>query len=408
MGLFSSGSLRGRYGVLLDIGSGSVLAAIVHSNPDKKHPMIVWSKREHVPLKDGSSIEDSARAVMAALVNASMLLDSEGRQVLRQYDLNAELTDLQCGVSAPWSYTVTKAITYEQKESFKVSDELLTRLTDAAEEKITGDLQVNESVQSLGLTIVNRSTMDVTSNGYRVTHPQGEMAEKLVLSHASVVTQTYLLDAITEMQEKLFPKTTVATTSYMLMLYSTLRTLLPDEHDYCAVDVTYEATEIGVVRDGSLQYCTHAAVGLFSIAREIAAATKIPVHEAYTHLRSPSLDQFMGGLSVNLRKSVDDIFAAYAKRIAELFHETGDRLAIPKHICVNTELASEPLMIALLTKAGIQALKTQPAITRVASIIKDSMVTAKIVTPNNTADEALYVAASFFHTPHSAETFRRK
>ncbi|MCA9367711.1 hypothetical protein KC887_05650, partial [Candidatus Kaiserbacteria bacterium] len=408
MGLFSRGQKNGRYGVLLDIGSGSVLAAIVHSDPAKPHPVLVWSKREHVPLRDSNSIEESAKAVMSALVNASMTLDAEGRAILRQYDPGAQLSELQCGISAPWSYTVTKSITYEQKEVFTVTDELLKKLTDTAEHKITSELKENESVENLGLTIVNRSTMDISTNGYRVTHPQGEKAKELVLSHASVVAQTYLIEAINEMREKLFPETKLTISSYMLMLYSVLRNIFPNQHDYCAVDLTYEATEIGVVRDGSLRYCTHTPIGLFSIAREISAITGVPVHEAYTHLRSSSFDAFMERLSATKQAEIEEMFEDYTSRIADLFHETGDRLAIPKNICIHTELNSEPIMAALLTKAGIQALKTQPLITKIASKIHADMRQAGIATSQSVSDEALYVAAAFFHTPQVTQTFTIK
>lgn len=408
MGLFSRGQKNGRYGVLLDIGSGSVLAAIVHSDPNKPHPVIIWSKREHVPLRDKSSIEESARAVMSALVNASMTLDAEGRGVLRQYDPNARLSELQCGISAPWSYTVTKSITYVQKETFTVTDDLLRKLTDTAEHKITTELKENESVESLGLTIVNRSTMDISTNGYRVVHPQGEKANELVLSHASVVAQTYLIEAINEMRGKLFPETKLTISSYMLMLYSVLRTLLPEQHDYCAVDLTYEATEIGIVRDDSLRYCTHTPVGLFSLAREIAAITGIPVHEAYTHLRGSSFDTFINQLSATKQTEIEEMFEEYTSRIADLFHETGDRLAIPKLINIHTELNSEPIMAALVTKAGIQALKTQPVITKIASKIHASMRQTGQTTVPTISDEALYVAATFFHTPQVAQTFTIK
>ncbi|MCA9361885.1 hypothetical protein KC906_00780, partial [Candidatus Kaiserbacteria bacterium] len=206
MSLFKRIQITDRYGVVVDVGSGSVLTAIVHSDPDLEFPQIVWAHREHAPLRNIDSLEQSAKAVMTALMNSSMLLDTEGRTALREYDKNAVLSVVQCGIAAPWSYTITKIIGYTQEDPFEITKELIAELTETIHQKIESDLKESEALKGLGLQVVARTTTDILSNGYHVTEPIGNQSCEVTLSRVSVVTQQYLIDAIDDMSSKLFPE----------------------------------------------------------------------------------------------------------------------------------------------------------------------------------------------------------
>lgn len=407
MGLFSNGKDREQFGVLLDIGSGSVLSAIVHSNPKLKHPTIIWSHREHAPLKNIDSLEQSAKAVMAALMNASIKLDSEGRKKLQEYSSGAALSVLQCSISAPWSYTVTKSISYEQPKSFVVTEHTIEELIFNAQKKVEEDLKEHEATDALGLEMIARTTMDTRANGYRIRNPIGNKTENITLSQAAVVTQEYLVDAIGEMQEKLFPRTNSRKISFILMLYCVNRDLLPNVDDVCLVDVTYEATEIGIVRDGTLRYSTHTPFGSFSLAREIAAITKVPVTEALGYLHTETPMSFFDTLNDGDREAVEAVFDTYIEKVSELFHETGDSLSIPKRISLHTDLTSEPLFTTLLEKAAKRATKLQHKITPLSKEILTKKYTEEMETTGQIVgtDTALLLSAQFFHKAEPCVSF---
>lgn len=403
--------LRGssdRYGVLIDIGSGSVLAAIVHSNKNQKHPQIVWSHREPAPLRKIDSIEQSSKAIMTALVNASILLDAEGRKALYEYDTTAKLTELQCGISAPWAYTVSKTVNYKQEEPFSISKELIDELTDSIKEKVEGDLREDKSLQNLGLQIITRSAVDMLSNGYRVNHPEGEEANSVTISYTSVVTQNSLVNAIDEMRDKLFVETECHKLSFILMLFNISRDLLPETYDICLVDITYEATEIGVVRDGSLKYCTHAPFGSFSLAREISEITNVPLHEAFGYLHTDTPYAFIQSLSKPQADEIEAVFEAYIEKIHALFNETGDSLTIPKRISLHTELDSESLFLDLIEKAAKRSVRTDVNITAVSrEIIRQTYEESTKETSHPIPkDTALLVSAQFFHKQAEQSTFK--
>lgn len=407
MSLFGLKKSTDRYGVIIDIGSGSVLTAIVHSNPKNKHPDIIWAHREHAPLRNVDSLEQSAKAVMTALMNSSMRLDAEGRKTLFDHNKSAVLSELQCSIAAPWAYTVTKTINYKQGKAFTITEDLLEELTNTINEKVESDLEASAALKNLGLETITRGTMDMLSNGYRVLHPEGELASELTLSRSTVVTQQYLINAITEMRDKLFPNANAQKLSFILMLFAMTRKLLNQKYDVCLIDITYEATEIGIVRDGILTYCTHAPFGSFSLAREISSVTGVPLHEAFGYLHTESPYSFIKSLPSEQQKQIETVFESYIHQISELFHETGDALSIPKHISLHADLNSEALFSDLIEKAVKRTIKSEPNITPISQeILRQTYDKIDVDTQRKLPkDTALLLSAQFFHDQSNAHSF---
>lgn len=399
MSLFGGNKSTECFGAVVDIGSGSVLVSVVHSDPSKKFPQIVWSHREQAPLRNINSLEQSAKAVMTALVNSSMLLDGEGRKALQAYRSGAQLTKLQFSISAPWAYTITKTINYSQEEDFLVTEELVAELYKAIEDKISNELEQDKTLHELGLEVIAKMTMDLSSNGYHVAHPEGNKTKTLTISQSNSVAHKYLVEATEELKDKLFPKTTSKSLSFILMLYTITKDFLRQSNDVCLVDITYEATEIGVVREGILTYCTHTPFGSFSIAREISDITGVPLHESFGYLHLEKPYDFLVNLNKQQKTDVELVFEAYTERVSNLFKETGDSLSIPKKISLHTDLNTETLFSDLIHKAATRNLKTQPTVTSISKeIIEQYQKEQTSETENSIAtDTALFVSAQFFH-----------
>jgi cell division ATPase FtsA len=402
MSLFSFQKGTQRIGAIIDIGSGSVLTAVVSSKPGDAAPTIIWSNREHAPLKDIDSLDQSAKSIMTALVNALLKFDVDGRRALYEYDKRASISEIQCCISAPWAYTVTKTIEYSEDNPFEVTKTLIDELIETALKKTQVELNENEAVNQLGLTVITRSTVDILTNGYRIKNPIGEKASQIALSHVSVVTQKYLTDHIDELRHKIFANTAIHKLSYILALYSVTEELIPDQQELCLVDITYEATEIGIVRDGSLKYSTHTPYGAFSLAREISNITSVPLYEAFQYLHSDDPLAFMRDLGERQRKEIETVLEAYTQKVADLFHETGDELSIPRRIYLHTNLQSEPFFAGVVTTAGTRALKSAPEVTTITPLLVDKV---NRVAGNQNSDTAMLVSAMFFHTQNLRRGF---
>jgi cell division ATPase FtsA len=402
MSLFSFKSTGERVGVIVDIGSASVLVALLVSRKSDSHPQILWSHREHAPLQNIESLDQSAKAVMTSLMNALLKFDSEARRALHEYNKHATITELQCSISAPWSYTVTKTINYKQDEPFVITSNLVDELIRTATQKISEELAEHESANELGLAVVTKTTMDMLVNGYRTKQYLGQKTSELSLSHASVIAQNYLLEKIDELHDKLFPETETHRISTILSLYCITQDLYKDHYDNCIVNITYEATEIGIVRDGTLHYASHIPFGSFSLAREIATVTSVPLYEAFKYLHEEPY-AFMENLPQAQKDEIEQIFEAYTERVANLFHETGDELSIPKQILLHGNLQTEPLFQDIITKAAKRRLKSEPTV----RLITAELINKFEIDPlkESLPDTAMLASAQFFHKQNHCTSF---
>jgi len=408
MSLFSTKSSSSiRYGAVIEIGSGSVLVSIVQSDQAAKHPDIIWSKREYSPRQKEATALTSAKGVMTALVNAVMLVESEGVPSLHTKNPHAKLTTTQVSITAPWSYTISKVINYTEEKPFTVTSALLNKLQIAAEEKVTEELKENELATELGLTIMTRATTDIQANDYKTENPIGKEVMTLTLTQVSAVAQIYLTNAITELHQKMLGKTTLERYSFMLMFHCIIRELHHNATEYCLVDVTFEATEIGIVRDGILRYCTHTTMGISSLAREIAKVLVIPLPEAYAFLKEPYHTHAMSELPQKKQLAVTEVFADYQTTITKLFHETGDALSIPKILFLHSGEQTEAFFAHYITQAAKGATNSQHTVYPVTEELLTASYTAeeKQVIDAAVTDTALLVAAQFFHKQHHCNDF---
>jgi len=379
--MFSRNSNQ-RYGLLVDIGSGSVGLAVCYSQ-DQKHPTIVWEHREHIPLRNIESVSDSSRALVTSLMNSMMEFESSGRTALEKYSPGAKISIMQATVAAPWAYTTTRTIKYNQDEPFAVTKHLIQDLAAAAGQQAIEEFGQQHSLESLGISETSRCALDTYANGYRIFTPNKQLASVVSVTHATALVRTEIIEAIQEMNQKLFSTATLQITSFMLANYFTTRELIPHVYDVCLVDITDEATEIGIVRDGSLQYSTHVAFGRASIAREVAAATKVPLHEAFSSLPDKEM--------IESNKDLQAIFNSYVDTVKDLFKETGDRLTIPRNIYLQTDTSVESTFHPLIASAAKAASKGAVTVTS----IKDVLARRQ---PAKASDIPLTIAATFFHT----------
>ena len=402
MGLFSSHDDI-EHGVLIDIGSGSVLAAIVSSDPKKTYPDIIWSKREFTPLKSDNSGASNIKNILTSLMNALMALNGEGRKVFFEQTSEQKLPNLQVTIAAPWSYTTTKTISFKNQSTdpiFTVSDEIVNELLQTASKKVAEEVQANEQMHNLDLAIIARTTLQVIANGYVVEVTDKQKASSLQIIQASAVAQQYLIDAIIDAQDKMLPDTNLMQYSFMLPYYFTMSALKKNITEYCLVDITYEATEIGVVRNGVLSYCTHTPYGVYSIARKLAEVLGVPVEEAYGYLTDTSLANYLDQFSDKQKIAVQEIFNEYQERLQELFVETGDSLSIPKIIYLHGNLYTEPFFNAQILDAATAVTKMKHAAYNVTTELLVKNFPPEMIERFRTSvqDTALLISAQFFHT----------
>jgi len=193
----------------------------------------------------------------------------------------------------------------------------------------------------------------------------------------------------------------------MLMFHCIIRELYNQMSEYCLVDITYEATEIGVVRGGILRYCTHTPIGISTLARTLVTVLNIPLEEAYAFLKEPYHTRAMETMSEAKLAEVAVVFDEYQKNLAKLFTETGDKLSIPKILFMHGDHQTEEFFGRQLEAAAKKATGSTHAVHGVSSELLTKNYTAeeKKALLTVSSDTAMVVAAQFFHKQHHCNDF---
>ena len=396
-----------RFGALIEIGSGSIVVSIIKSDAAKENPEIIWSQREFASLKSIKSHEQNDKSIMTVLMNVILLVNSSGYKALKGYDPNARIRHVQISITAPWSYTISKTIEYSDDQEFIITPELIKNLTATAQKKADENKAEKEAVNKHGLTILAKNIAGIQSNGYKTTKPLNQKVKYVSITQISAVAETSITDAVIDLQRKILPNADLKMYSFMMLFQTLTQKLYPKINDFCLIDVTYEATEIAVVKNSTLQYCTQTIIGINTLARGLAEVLKIPHEEALVFIREPYYSTALKTLSDSKTKAVQEVLQNYREQLVKLFKETGDNLSIPRIIFLHgTAVADAVLQTEVMAAAHIATSSTH-AVLEISSEILTKSYTAeqKKKLFSVTSDTSVLLAAQFFHTKEKMGNF---
>lgn len=380
------------YATLIDVGSGSVLVSIIASEEGKPTPTIIWSHREISPLKQ-TAVDIPAKHLMSSLLSAVLQVQEKGIETLKNFNPVAHLTCIQISYSAPWSYTVQKTMNFSQPDPFIITTELLNDIKTTITKKIEEERVDKEVAKHRGLTIINQKLSALTVNGYPCSTPYGQKATTVSLSHTSDIAETVMVDALMELQRKILPRATVTQHSFMHLFHQMLVDSKSAQHDYCLINVSYEATEIGTVYNNILERVSTIPIGINTLVRGYSAAMDIPHEEAYSFLREPYHSEALATLSAVKKRAVEDVTAEYKRHLISLFSEKTDLLSIPKTLIVhNTQDIDSFLNIAIA-----EAAKEVTYASHTIRNVGDYMHITTTPTENDLLPHQTYVSAQYFH-----------
>ncbi len=256
------------YGALFDIGSESIGIAIVVSEKKEIQPKILFSHRVDIRVsKTASGFEEHMRRMKEALFSASLILSRDGIEALKAHDAHGRVGKLLVTVSAPWSHTISRSVSYEGETDLKVTRDLIDDLIGSAETEIKKQIDETKEGMNFPSLIVERSTIDVRINDYSVHQPIGLRGSNISLVHVTGLIPEDILHAVTEVEEKVFPHTALQSHTFMLVLYCVLRDVLKEATALTVIHVTGESTELGIIENETLVETIAFPCGLNTIVR---------------------------------------------------------------------------------------------------------------------------------------------
>jgi hypothetical protein len=378
-----------RCGIVIDVGSASVAAAIVVSEIGEAQPTVVWTYTERCPITNEPDTVTLAKKVISTLVNVSMEIGSNGLKTLAAHDKRLRPTSVQVAVGAPWSYTIPKQIRYARDEAFTVSAELLQELATTAERETTEAQAASPLFDSLGLEVISSSTSHYTANGYHVVDPTGQTTTELSLVRKVTICQKRLVDAIREVHENMAPRATLGITSFMEHMQQQILTTTITSKTYGLIDISGDATEVGVVVDGVLQNVLSNTWGHYTVAREIAAITFEPVTSAFARLQETG-SETLTCTPATQQTECNLVFSRFSEELAHLIARAAQMTELPAHFIVHSDTGLRDFARNTTTSAINQI--THSAHTSVAT------VSEKLTNITSIPETRLALSVAVFHT----------
>lgn len=378
------------YGALIDIGSGSVGVGIVASDHTKEKPSILYSERIYMRIGQNSQRDEVLRYMKEALFTASLALSKNGISALKDHDPRGSVSRILVTCSSPWAHTVSRTINFSDEKPFKVTSSLLEDLITSAEEEVEQSIKQSEVISALGLAPVERATVGVLINEYRVHNPIGKKATKLTLSQVTGFVPQEVIDAVDEVQEKVLPDTTISTHTYMLVAYCVIRELFSETSSYTIIDVTGETTEIGIVVRGDLAETVHVPFGSNTLLRTLAESEKATPEHARSLIRSYA----EGALHENEHPKVASVIKEYETAIRDAVGDIHEDLQIPKTMVVTALPDIEPFFRRVVPSVIQQVTETEP-------VLFDFAPDFLKVEGKGTNDVFISLVGRFFHKLHS-------
>jgi hypothetical protein len=391
--MFGLGSSRKKplYGAVFDIGSESVGVAIIESIPGEKYPTILFSHRVHMRItKREQTMTERIRMMKETLFSASLIISRDGLEALRVHNKHARVEKMLVSASAPWSYTVSRNVAYHGEDDVKITRNLLDDLVASAEAEIQKQLDAGNAPTELTYEIVERATIDVRVNDYLVRNPIGLKGKEISLAHVTGLVPREVINALHEVEEKVFPQTEIRAHTFMLVLYCVLREIYTDYASMTIVHVTGDTTEFGIVEGDTLVESVSAPVGLESIIRNMMTNDRDTAKEMYALLELYHKNEPTEAASVVVEKQLH----IYRDTVRENLRAHANARRFPRTAFILAPSPFTPLFTQILEPI----LREDVGITGELLTMEDQELGS---TPSHDEEDAnLSIASRFFHKLH--------
>ncbi len=291
MSFFSSARNRKTHTALvIDIGGGSVGAALVSYEPDQL-PAVVYTTREEYLFLENIEFERFAHAMLEALGAVLVRIERDGQPLLSG---RQKIQSVTAVYASPWFGSETQIVRYKKDAPFVVSESLLLDLSAKAGERFrakepTANVSTAAKGSALDTTnarhVLEQSIMQVRLNGYETGKPVGKKAEAVELTLFLSITSRWLIERVEKSIAERYGSVPLKHFACNHMLFSVLRDLYADVENFLFLHVGGEISDVSLVSHGILQTTVSFPFGIHTLIRRTARSLQTVAGEARTLLR---------------------------------------------------------------------------------------------------------------------------
>jgi hypothetical protein len=384
MGFFTRGD-SGENTLVIDIGSGSAGASLVHTH-EHGLPEILASARTSFVVANAPSGEALENALISALRNTLGALSSK-TGLLKERGFSASVSKALIALSSPWVTTHLKTVIIEREESFKLEESSIEAII--AEEKELFASKLKDSFESES-EVFESALTNLYVNGYEAKGPPKDKVKKAEISFLLSAAEKDLLWKIENELIKSFGlKRGVAHQSFMYCYFKVLSHSFQSLHSALLINMTSEMTDVLFLRHGNSALSASLPFGPAHIAREVAAKLGIPQEIADSYLSvfaTGSFDKVNTDAIDSVLLSVEDKWSKLWRSMGESIPEGG---SVPYSIFLIAPSGYEKLMKTFLE--SVLPGKHIVVLGETNAFTKELVKAGADIAP----DEALYLLSSF-------------
>lgn len=261
-----------KYGVVIEVGSGSVAAAIVSSNETASNPVVLFTTREFLPLKQTVAIEDVSKRLLNSLLSVALEVESKVSQFIPKHE---KLSAVHVTFTAPWSDTKGKTHTHVFEKPQVVTNKILLKIVNETDNTSDQTSPTEDVKKRTDVTSIDRIVTGYTANSYTVSNPVGQTVKTLTITEATSTVSNIVFPHVQDIVNKLFVDVAVKYSTSTHIQQQLLRELDDTPSNFATAHLTYEAIEVALYRDNKISATYTSPIGINTIARNIAKKTKL-------------------------------------------------------------------------------------------------------------------------------------
>ncbi|NQV93385.1 hypothetical protein HQ403_02700 [Candidatus Kaiserbacteria bacterium] len=376
--------------VIFDIGSSSIGGAVVFFG--KEVPEITYSTRVQLPFQEIADKKHLLPQIEEVLSQVAEDVQKNGLQAVKGKSVVPQ--EIVCILSSLWSNTRTTNATFENKEKFIVTDEIMDNLLIQIHENNKGEKE--EGVVTIEEIIVNSFL-----NGYPTQLPLGKEAQHISVSFLESTVTKELNTKIHDVVYKIFsPDIPLLLRSFTLVAFSVTRDMFEHIRDFVLVDVTGEITEIAVVRNSTLDETFSFPYGKNTIVRDIAKKTGSVPEDVLTRLKieiSKTKSDIKGEVSEEEKKWTE----LFGKACEELSSETSP---LPPHVFLIVDTPYEKWFHSMIERVDFSQFTATRDAFNVNPLLEKQVEGMCILHKGITYDNFLVIESIFYNREYLPRT----
>lgn len=347
------GSLFSRHSgetvLVLDMGSASIGAGVVVLTPDDK-PRVAYMTR--IPLAVQDKLEPSSflKIMSSYLTQALERVQKHAPAHLKPLDAPTSISSVYATFSAPWyaSAIHTAHESFEQPQS--IDSSFIESLIEHARETFVENEENYFAGERFTAAprLIETEVTDIRINGYQTPDPIGKAASDLdVTVFFSAIPQT-VAERVEQSIGQFFDISDLTYHTQPHVLYRGIDQYTAMFQNLLLIEVSGDRTEIGAIRDSSLQHVYSFSFGSNDLVRRVATALETGNELAASFIQMYRHGQADDELAEQLRETIDTVLSEWVEQCEAIFCSVRDDQYWSRHAVIVGNIDMSDLFTAAI------------------------------------------------------------